>query len=99
MRHYISVAKRFFVAGVVIAVAWLALLMLTLGGAPVLPMRISFPGMFIHWPGLPWQGATGVMIWVMFVVTTATNGVVYALIAVGILGLMKCLSPTTRSSN
>jgi hypothetical protein len=62
-------------------------------------MRVSFPGLFIHWPGLPWQGATGGMIWVMFLVTTATNGVIYALIAVGVSSLMKYVPPTTHNSN
>jgi hypothetical protein len=99
MRHYISVAKSFFAAGVTVAVWWLIVLTVTLGGAPVLPMRISFPGLFIHWPGLPWQGVTGGMIWVMFLVTTATNGVIYSLIAVGIFGLMQCISAMTRNLN
>ena len=101
MRHHLSVAKRFFVVGVGVAVAWLAYLSVAIGEGqqPVMAMRISFPGLFIHWPGLPTQGVTGGMIWVMFLVTTATNGVVYALIAVGISGLMKCFSPTTKNSN
>src|SRR5882672_7737777 len=99
MRHYFSVARRFFVVGVMVAVAWLVSLMVTLGasGVWVLPMRISFPGLFVHWPGLPWDGASGGMIWVMFLVTTATNGVIYALIAVGISSLMKWFSPTTQN--
>jgi hypothetical protein len=100
MRHYLSVAKRFFVVGAMVAVGWLALLFVTLGYVqPVLAMRISFPGVFIHWPGLPWEGATGGMIWVMFLVTTATNGVIYAIIAVGISSLIKCFSSTTNNSN
>jgi hypothetical protein len=72
MRHYLSVAKRFFVVGAMVAVGRLALLFVTLGYVkPVLVMRISFPGEFIDWPGLPWEGATGGMIWVMFLVTIA----------------------------
>jgi hypothetical protein len=102
-QNELSVAIRFFVVGVTVAVAWLVLLTVTQGlseaSVVVVPMRISFPGMSIHWPGLPWQGATGGMIWVMFLVTTATNGVIYALIAGGISSLMKCLSPTTKKSN
>jgi hypothetical protein len=67
MRHYRLVAKRFFVVGAMVAIAWLTLLSVTLGYVhPVLAMRISFPGLTIHWPGLPWEGATGGMTWVMF---------------------------------
>jgi hypothetical protein len=39
------------------------------------------------------------MIWVMFLVTIATNGVIYAIIAVGISSLIKCFSSTTNNSN
>ena len=101
MRYYLLVAKRFFIVGVMVAVAWLAYLSVAIGEGPqpVMAVRISFPGLFIHWPGLPWEGATGGMILVMFLVTTATNAVIYALIAVGIVGLMKCFSPTTNNSN
>lgn len=99
MRHYLSVAKRFFVVGVMVGVGWLALLTVTLGGVPYLPMQISFPGLLIHWPGLPTEGVTGGMIWVMFMVTTATNGAIYALIAVAISGVMKRFSPTAHNSN
>jgi hypothetical protein len=99
MRDYLSVAKLFFVVGVIVSVVWLGLLMVTLGGVPVLLMRLSFPGLFIHWPGLPTEGVTGGMILVMFVVTSATNGVIYALIAVGISCLLKCFSSTTHNSH
>jgi hypothetical protein len=72
MRHYLSVAKRFFIGGAIVAVAWLAYLSVAIGEGPqpVMAMRISFPGLFIHWPGLPTEGVTGGMILVMFVVTT-----------------------------
>jgi hypothetical protein len=83
-----------------VAVTWLALQFATLGFVQSgLVMRTAFPGLFIHWPGLPWEGATGGMILVVSVVTTATNGVIYALIAVGISGLMEWFSADYRKPN
>jgi hypothetical protein len=59
-----SLAISFFVVGLIVAVAWLAYLSVAIGEGPqpVMAMRISFPGMYVHWPGLPKQGVTGSMI-------------------------------------
>jgi hypothetical protein len=101
MHRYLSLAISFFVVGVIVAVAWLAYLSVAIGEGPqpVMAMQISFPGMYVHWPGLPTQGVTGSMIWIMFLLTTVTNGVIYALIGVGIYSLIKCVLPTPQSSN
>jgi hypothetical protein len=98
MRPYHSVAKRFFALGALIAIGWQAFLSVSAGLVqPRLAIQWSFPGAWVPWPGVPLEGATGGMVWVMFLVTAATNGVIYALIAVGISSLMKRSSSTQNS--
>jgi hypothetical protein len=97
VRRYLSVAISFFLVGVVIAVAWLAYLSVSIGEGPqpVMAMRISFPGLFIHQT----EGVTGSMVLMMFLLTTVTNGVIYALIGVSIYGLIGFVSPTSPNSS
>lgn len=90
MQRCIKVASWFFAAGAIVGFLWLVYLSLAIGEGPThyTIMKVTFPGILLRWPGMPVGGLTGGMILVFFAVTTVANGLIYALLAVGVYELV-----------
>ena len=90
MRSYLTVALLFFAVGATVALACLVYLSVAIGEGqvPLTAMKILFPGILVRWPGMPTEGVTGSMVLVVFVLSTVTNGIIYAVVAVGFYPLV-----------
>jgi hypothetical protein len=88
MHRYLVIALWSFIAGVAVAFLWLTYLNGAIGesGHPVTAIGLMFPGLFIRWPGMP-KALTGSQILLFFALSTVSNGIIYAAVAVGIRGL------------
>jgi hypothetical protein len=91
MRRYVSVASSFFAIGAIVGLAWLFYLSAAIGETPhpVTAMKISFPGIFVRWPGMPRDGLTGGAILVFFALSTFANGLIYSVVATGVYAVLR----------
>ena len=97
IRRYVLVAVSFFAIGATVGLAWLAYLSGAIGETPhpVTAIKISFPGIFAPWPGMPTDGLTGRWVLGFFALSTFANGVIYGVVATGVYAVLRRIHIST----